>query len=244
MSNPQDIINFDSFTTSTLKKYDPTLRKNFIEYRPSVNVLMDNYGHKESGGYAIQTPAEFGNNTADTKFFSPYDQIGTTPSEYALPTIYPWRHCASSATVSEIEKVANTGREKLFDFMDGRIRQAVRSLVNLIGSEIYSDGTSFGGNTIIGLAAAVSTTPAVDPASGPVGGITAADHVWWQNNAITNCGSWAANGTNGSVQDLVITGYNNSTDGEFDRPSAALCAQNVFEFNSDSRITDEIEIAA
>ena len=46
-----DTIVFDSFFTSTIKKYEKTLQKNFVEYRPSVNLLMDSYGHKESGGY-------------------------------------------------------------------------------------------------------------------------------------------------------------------------------------------------
>lgn len=229
MTAVTDTINFDSFLTSTIKKYEKELQKNFVEYRPSINLLMDNYGHKESGGYSVQIPAEFGNNSS-TKFFSPYDQIDTTPSEFALPLIYPWRHVASSATVSEIEKVANSGKEKLFDLMEGRIRQAVRSMVNLLGSEVYSDGTSFGGNTIVGLAAGISTTPTVDPASGPVGGVDSPSHIWWRNNAITSCGSFAANGVNGSTQDLVIKMFDNCTDGAMDRPTAILSSQDTFEF--------------
>src|SRR5438876_6541045 len=228
MAAVTETINYDSFLTSTLKKYKPELKKNFIESRPGVNLLMDDYGHEESGGYAVQLRAEFGNNN-NTKFISPYDQVPTTPSEYALPMLYQWRHMGSAATVSEIEKAANSGKEKMFDLLDGRIRQAVRSSVNLTGSEIYSDGTSFGGNTIIGLAAGISTTPTVDPASGPVGGIDAPSHIWWQNNAITSAGSFAANGVGGATTDLVITMYNNCTDGMMDRPSGILSGQDVYE---------------
>jgi hypothetical protein len=223
-----DTIVFDSFFTSTIKKYEKTLQKNFVEYRPSVNLLMDSYGHKESGGYSVQIPLEFGNNST-TKFFLPYDTIDTTPSEFALPAIYPWRHMASAATVSEIEKVANSGKEKLFDLLEGRIRQAVRSEVNLTGSEIYSDGTSFGGNTFQGLAAGISTTPTADPASGAVGGVSAT-YPWWRNNATTSAGSFAAHGVKGSTDDLVIAMFNNCTDGMMDRPTAILSAQDVFQF--------------
>ncbi len=224
-----DTINFDSFLTSTIKKYERELQKNFIEYRPSVNVLFDNYGHQDSGGYSVQFPLEFGNN-ATTKFFSPYDTVDTTPSEFALPAIYQWRHVATSAAISEIEKVANSGKEKLFDLLEGRIRQGVRSMVNLLGSEIYSDGSNFGGITITGLAAGVSTTPTSDPASGAVGGVPAATYVWWQNNATTSIGSFASHGVKGSSDDQVLIGFNNSTDGALDRPNAILSAQDVFQY--------------
>ena len=223
---------FDSFFTSTTTKFQKTLEKNFIEHRPSVKVLMDDYGHKESGGYQVQIPLEFGSNT-NTKFFNPYDAIDTTPAEYALPVIFPWRHVASSATISEIEVVANSGKEKLFDLFEGRVRQAVRSMVNLLGSEIYSDGTSFGGNTIVGLAAGISTTPA----TGSVGGIDPASYFFWRNNATTSCGSFAAYGVNGTTGDLVETMYNTCTDGMTDAPTARLSAQNVYEFYNRSLLS-------
>jgi hypothetical protein len=189
---------------------------------------MDAYGHQESGGYAVQIPAEFGINST-TKFFQPYDTVDTTPSEFALPMIYSWRHVASSATVSEIEKVANSGKEKLFDLLEGRIRQAVRSMVNVVGAEIYSDGTDFGGNTFAGLAAIISTTPTADPASGALGGISAVTYPWWRNNATVSAGSFAANGVKGSSTDKVITMFDNCTDGSLDRPTAILSDQTIFE---------------
>lgn len=222
-------INYDSFFTSTTQKFETELQKNFIAYRPGVNLLMDSYGHKESGGWAVQTPLEYGNNST-TKFFQPYDSIDTTPSEFAVPALYNWRQVGSSATVSEVEKVANSGKEKLFDLTAGRIRQAVRSMTNLVSSELYSDGTSFGGNTFQGLAAGISTTPTSDPSSGAVGGVSAASYVWWQNNATTSAGSFAAHGVKGSSDDLVFQMFNNCTDGDMDRPTAILSAQDVFGF--------------
>jgi len=156
--------------------------------------------------------------------------IDTTPVEYSVPAIYPWRHVATSATVSEIEKVANSGKEKLFDLLEGRIRQGVRSMVNLVGTEVYADGTDFGGNTFIGLAAGVSTTPTANPASGAVGGVDAVSNVWWRNNATTGIGSFAAHGVNGTTDDQVLIGFNNSTDGAMDRPNAILSDQATFQY--------------
>jgi hypothetical protein len=226
-------INYDSFFTSTITKYEKTLQKNFLETRPSVRLLFDQFRHTDSGGYQIQIPVEYGNNS-NTKFFNPYDSANTDPSEFSLPAIYPWRHVVSAATVSDIEQVANSGKEKLFDLFEGRLRQCVRSTVNLIGSEIYSDGTNFGGNTIVGLAAGIATVPASDPASGAVGGIPAAANVFWRNNSTPALGSFAVNGVNGSASDGIETMFNTCTDGMADRPNAFLSAQNVYEFYNKS----------
>jgi hypothetical protein len=236
MTQPSTATVFDSFFTSTITKYEKGLAKNFIEYRPSVKVLMDDYGHKDSGGYQVQIPVEFGTNS-NTKFFSAYDSIDTTPAEYALPAIYPWRHMASSAAISDIEMIANSGKEKIFDLFEGRIRQAIRSMANLLGSEIYSDGTSFGGNTIVGLAAGVSTTPTANPSSGAVGGIDAASQPFWRNNATTSCGSFKTYGVNGSTADYMITAFNNCTDGMHDRPNVILSDQATWEYYQNTLLT-------
>ena len=154
--------NYDSFFSSTTANYRSELEKNFIAYRPSGEFADHSYGHKELGGYTVQLNAEYGNN-APTKFFTPYGHADTTPAETVLPPRFDFRYTVSSATISDIEIKANQGKAKLFDLTETRIRMAVRSTVNLVGSEIYSDGTSFGGNTFTGLAAGISTTPNCDP---------------------------------------------------------------------------------
>ena len=136
--------NYDSFFSSTTANYRSELEKNFIAYRPSGEVADHSYGHKELGGYTVQLNAEYGDN-APTKFFTPYGHADTTPAETVLPPRFDFRYTVSSATISDIEIKANQGKAKLFDLTETRIRMAVRSTVNLVGSEIYSDRTSFGG---------------------------------------------------------------------------------------------------
>ena len=135
MALPSLSYTLDSFYSSTLLNFQKGLAKNFIEYRPIVKLLMDDYGHKDSGGWGITAPVEYGAN-ANTKFISPYDAIDTTPTENATTAIYPWRHMASSAAVSDIEAIANTGQERIFELFKTRVRGAIRSMANLLGSEL------------------------------------------------------------------------------------------------------------
>jgi formylglycine-generating enzyme required for sulfatase activity len=76
-----------------------------------------------------------------------------------------------------------------------------------------------------------------------VGGLDPATWPFWQNNAATSFGSFAANGPNGTA-DAWITVWNNCTDGD-EKPSFTISAQNVWEFGLDSpKVADEFEIAA
>lgn len=228
MPNVVDTIDYDSFFTATTKNYTGELEKNFLKYRPAVNIFLDNYGHAESGGYAVQRNLEYGNN-APTKIFTPYGHADTTPTEFAVPGIFPFRRIVSSATVSEEELAANSGKAKLFDLAMGRIRLAERSVATFLGALIYGDGTSFNNLAYQGLAAGISTTPTADPASGPVGGVPVASNPWWQNQATVSCGSFATNGVRGTAQDLVFNMFLNCSDGA-DRPNFMLSGQDVFEF--------------
>jgi hypothetical protein len=95
----------------------------------------------------------------------------------------------------------------------------------VLGNEIFSDGTNYGGQTIVGLQAGIATN-----ATSVVGGLDPATFSFWRNNYITSCGSFAANGVNGTTQDLWLTLFNNCTDGMIERPSNILCSQDVFEY--------------
>src|SRR5674476_769945 len=93
-----------------------------------------------------------------------------------------------------------------------------------VAQPIRYDWKYLGGKSFTGLAAAVSVTPIV----GVVGGLDPAVWPFWQNNAATAFGSFAANGPNGTT-DAWVTLWNNCTDGDM-KPTFTLCAQNVWEF--------------
>ena len=221
---------YDTFFTATIKNYSTKLEKNFLEYWAIVDALMDNYSHSDSsGGRLYQTSAEYGLNTT-TKFFDGADPFSQEPAQTAQPLVYQWRYLGSTVSMTETEMLENRGTAALWNITESRIRQAIRSMNLILGQELYSDGTNYGGKTIIGLAAGVSTTPTVDPASGAVGGLSVTSFPFWANNATISAGSFAANGVKGSADDVVIRMFNNCTDGSAQRPKVIVSSQDVWEF--------------
>jgi hypothetical protein len=71
----------------------------------------------------------------------------------------------------------NSGKEKVIDLLNGRMKVAEAQLLNRIGSDIYLDGTGNSGKNITGLAAAVPDAPS----SGTYGGIDRATWSFWRS---------------------------------------------------------------
>lgn len=69
------------------------------------------------------------------------------------------------------------GQEQLIDLLDARMDVAESSMMNLISTGVYSDGTGSGGLQVTGLQAIV---PA-DPTTGTVGGISRSAYNFWRS---------------------------------------------------------------
>jgi len=219
-------IPFDTFFTATIKNFKKGLEKNFLDYRPVVSVMMDNYKKTDTaGGRIYQTSAAYGYNST-TKWFQGAETFDQTPAQTALPLIYQWFYLGSAVSTTRTEQVENRGKVALFNILQSRIDQAMRTMTTDLGTALYGDGSGFNNLAPVGLAGMISTTPTVDLTPRPVGGLSATN-VWWRNNAVTSFGSFAANGVKGTSQDLVYSTMNLCTDGAVKRPKVILSAQDV-----------------
>jgi hypothetical protein len=225
MPTTSETIQYDTFLTLTIKNYSKELNKNFLKYRPAVNVLMDEYGNKDTrGGRVWQGIAEYGTNS-NVKFFSGADTFAQEPAQTAQPIQYNWRYLGGTVSMTKTEMLENSGPVALADIAETRINQTLRTMNLVLGNEIFSDGTNYGGQTITGLQAGIATN-----ATTVVGGLDPATFPFWRNSYRTSCGSFASNGVNGSATDYVLDMFNNCTDGMFDRPTAIISDQATWQY--------------
>ena len=75
-------------------------------------------------------------------------------------------------SISGLEMLQNSGKEKMLDLLESRIGNAERTFQNNLSNDAYSTGTADGGKQIGGLQLLVSTTNN----SGVIGGIDSS--VW------------------------------------------------------------------
>ena len=204
--------NLSEIVTTTLYSRSKMIADNVTENNALLSKLqMKGRAKPVSGGREIVRELSHSENQT-YKRFSGYEILDISPSEVLSAAVYPWKQAAVAVTISGLEQLQNSGREKMIDLLDARIEVAESTFKNNLSNDIYSDGTASGGKQITGLQAQVDTTPA----TGTVGGIPAANYTFWRNQVQPNSGTITLTDANieGAMRSLWLktTRNNDGTD--------------------------------
>jgi hypothetical protein len=129
------------------------------------------------GGQAIVQEIEYSEN-GTYKRYSGYDVLSITPSDVFTSAQYSIAQAAVAVSISGLEMLQNSGKEKMLDLLESRIGNAERTFQNNLSNDAYSTGVADGGKQVGGLQLLVSTTNN----SGVIGGIDSSVWGFWQNN--------------------------------------------------------------
>ena len=213
-----------------------TLRNRAGEFADNVtnkNVLLRKLKERGnirtlSGGRTIVRELDYAENST-FQYYSGYETLNVNASDVLSAAEYNWRQAAVNVTISGLEERQNSGEAAILDLLEGRIKNAMRTMANNISTGIYSDGTGSSGKQIDGLQAVVADSPA----TGTVGGINAATSSFWRNYSYdaTTDGGAAASATNiitymNNVYNTVIRGT--------DKPDLITADLNYFGFYQDA----------
>lgn len=136
-----------------------------------------------SGGSSIFEELSFAQN-ANAGWYSGYDLLPVAAQDVISAAEYDIKQLACPVVMSGLEQLQNAGREQMIDLMESRISVAESTMQNVASDGVYSDGTGSGGKEVVGLDAAISTTPS----TGTYGGIDRAAWAFWRNKYTSNAG--------------------------------------------------------
>jgi hypothetical protein len=178
--------NWSEITTTTLynrsrKLADSVTKNNALLRRLSQKGKIKPF----DGGQAIVQEIEYSEN-GTYKRYSGYDVLNITPSDVFTAAQYSIAQAAVAVSISGLEMLQNSGKEKMIDLLESRIGNAERTFQNNLSNDCYSNGTADGGKQIGGLQLVVADTNN----SGTIGGIDSSVWGFWQNNVQ----SFATNG--------------------------------------------------
>lgn len=132
-----------------------------------------------SGGDVILQELSYHDaNTQTAMFYSGYETINISPNSPISAARYDWKQAVASITISGLEQLQNSGKERMIDLIDSRMEIAEAQLMNLVSAALYSDGTGFAGKQIVGLQAAVADDPTTNTSYGSINQQTWA---FWRN---------------------------------------------------------------
>ena len=191
-----------------------------------------------SGGQNITQELSYAENST-AMWYSGYETLDISPADTLTAAEFTIKQAAVSVSISGLEELQNSGKERMIDLLEARIENAERTLQNTISVGLYSDGTGTSGKQLDGLQSLVADTPT----SGTVGGINRATYSFWQNvtyDATTDGGA-AASASN--IQTYMNAVYAQLVRGT-DRPDLLLADGNYWSFylaslQANQRFTNE-----
>jgi len=75
--------------------------------------------------------------------YSGYDVINITPSDVLTAAQYPIAQAATAVSISGLEQMQNSGKERMIDLLESRIGNAERTMQNSISNDCYSNGKRY-----------------------------------------------------------------------------------------------------
>ncbi|TXH44923.1 MAG: phage major capsid protein [Desulfurellales bacterium] len=191
----------DEIVTTTLRYRSGKLRDNMSKNIALLSRLQDKENIAPvSGGRSIVEELEYAENST-FMYYSGDETLNAASSDAFTSAEYEWKQAAVAVKINGLELLKNSGREKVIDLLESRIKNAEKTMLNNLSTGVYSDGTGTGGKQIGGLQLLVS-----DAGTGTVGGINSSTYSFWQNAVY----DFSANGVAASaltIQDAMNSLY-------------------------------------
>ena len=201
--------NISEILTTTLESRSGALADNVTENNAILRRLKEKGKMRSvTGGTSIYQELEYAENST-YKRYSGYETLDISPSDVFSAAEFNWKQAAVAVTMSGLEMLQNSGKERVIDLMESRINNAERTMMNNISADMYSDGTADGGKQIGGLQSLISD----DPTSGSVGGIDRSTYSFWRSQMFDATTTGGAAATAANIQGYMNTMWLNTSRG-------------------------------
>lgn len=165
-------LTYDQISAITEKYYVPKLEDNIFDSNPYLRRIKQKSMVKIDGGTSIMVPLEYAVNGAGG-WYTGADTLDTSDTEVITSADYQWKQIYENISIKRSDELKNSGDAAKLNFVKSKLKNAEKSMLDRIGTGVYSAGTD--AKSIVGLRVFCST-------SNTVGGISQSSYSWWQSN--------------------------------------------------------------
>lgn len=219
---------FDNVLTTTLENRTGKLADNMTKNNALLSRLNERGNIRPlDGGSSIVEEIEYGES--DSYWYSGYDTLTFNGPQLYTAATYDWKLLAAPVGASGEEILKNSGRERVIDLVEAKLKNAVKTLKNQMSIALYSDGTGSSGKQLTGLKVLVAD----DPTTGTVGGINRATsgNEFWRNQAKVNTTALTTSTIKGEMQALYLKCSRGT-----DRPDLIVADDSMFTLYENSLV--------
>lgn len=175
------------------------------------------------GGRSLFEELDFQVNST-AMWYTGNENLNVSASDVISAAEYEIKQAAVAVVMNGLEEIQNSGKYATIKWAAARIKNAERSIKNLVHDGLYSDGTGFSGKQVTGLQAAIPD----NPATGTYGGIDRATWNFWRSQLVDSSTEFGANISSANIQRALNKLSLRCTRGS-DGPKAHFCDNNFFE---------------
>ncbi|MGP0041537.1 MAG: phage major capsid protein [Rhodomicrobium sp.] len=117
-------------------------------------------------------------NTATGGWYSGSQILSTADSDVLTSANFAIKQFYANVTMNGLEIIQNSGKERMFKLIDGKLKGAEAQLSNSIGASLFFSNTENSGLSIGGLQFLIADSPT---SSSTIGGIDQSLQTWWRN---------------------------------------------------------------
>lgn len=170
-------INIGEIVATTLRNRSGMLADNVLNHNALCARMLRRGNVKPAdGGREIIQELEYAEN-GTAGWYTGYEVLDITPQEVFDAATFDWKQLAGNVTISGLEEIKNSGKERIIHLIASRIKNLEKTLKNRLATALYADGTT-DTKSLGGLSYLVQDDPT---SSSTVGGINQSTYSFWQN---------------------------------------------------------------
>ena len=202
-------LTYDDITAITQKTYIPVMVDNIFNSNAALHRAKKKWYKSQNGGTSIVQPLLYAQNSSAERQTS--SSISTTSNSKKTAAQYEWRRYHAPVVIDGLDTIKNSGDSMVLSNVKTEIQIAEKSLADLLGTDLFADGSTAG--SIKGFKLGTATT-------GTLGGISKASYSWWQGQQDTTTSTISLASMQSLFGDCTI---------DSDRPSVIFTTQDIYD---------------
>lgn len=162
------------------------------------------------GGTQISQPLLYA-TTGNAMRYSGSETLSTVDTQQITDASFDWKEYAVSIPVTRLDELKNSGKNAIISQIKAKVQAAEKSLKDLLGTDLFGDGTT--AKAILGLRLIAAAT-------GTYGGLAKGSYSWWQGKVDSTTTALTIASLQGLIGDCTI---------DTDKPTVIATTQDLFD---------------